>query len=106
LNTRCITAVDCTIVRPIKICCSEYLVQYLSSKQYFKEVETCLAGGTRQRIGRSDLASFFIPFPHDIAEQKKIGSFFRALDHLITLHQRKLEKLKKIKASCLEKMFV
>ena len=39
-------------------------------------------------------------------EQKKIGDFFRNLDNLITLHQRELEKLKKIKLSMLEKMFV
>lgn len=39
-------------------------------------------------------------------EQERIGSFFRNLDTLITLHQRKLEKLQNIKKSCLEKMFV
>ena len=39
-------------------------------------------------------------------EQAKIGQFFTRLDRLITLHQRKLEKLKNIKKSCLEKMFV
>lgn len=39
-------------------------------------------------------------------EQKIIGTFFQNFDNLITLHQRKLEKLKKIKKSMLEKMFV
>ena len=39
-------------------------------------------------------------------EQKKIGDFFARLDNLITLHQRKLEKLQNIKKSMLEKMFV
>ena len=41
-----------------------------------------------------------------IEEQKEIASFFRGIDDLITLHQRKLEKLKTIKKSMLEKMFV
>ena len=41
-----------------------------------------------------------------IEEQKKLGTFFTDLDNLITLHQRKLEKLKNIKKSMLEKMFV
>ena len=41
-----------------------------------------------------------------IEEQRKIGAFLDNLDSLITLHQRKLEKLKNIKKSCLEKMFV
>ena len=40
------------------------------------------------------------------AEQERISSFFRSLDDLITLHQRELEKLRNIKQSCLEKMFV
>ena len=39
-------------------------------------------------------------------EQKAIGQFFDSLDNLITLHQRELEKLKNIKKSCLENMFV
>lgn len=46
-----------------------------------------------------------IVFP-DIKEQRTISEFFRNLDTLITLHQRKLEKLQNIKKSCLEKMFV
>ena len=41
-----------------------------------------------------------------IEEQQRIGDYFRSLDHLITLHQRQLEKLKNIKKSMLEKMFV
>ncbi len=41
-----------------------------------------------------------------LSEQTKIGEYFSILDHLITLHQRKLEKLKNIKKSMLEKMFV
>ena len=41
-----------------------------------------------------------------LAEQEKIGAYFAQLDNLITLHQRKLEKLKNIKKACLEKMFV
>ena len=39
-------------------------------------------------------------------EQKKISSYLDNFDNLITLHQRKLEKLKNIKKSCLEKMFI
>ena len=46
-----------------------------------------------------------IPVPH-IEEQRKIGLFLTRLDHLITLHQRELEKLQNIKKSMLEKMFV
>ena len=41
-----------------------------------------------------------------LAEQTKIGSYFQSLDNLITLHQRKVEKLKDMKKSMLQKMFV
>ena len=47
-----------------------------------------------------------INLPPKKDEQAKIGEYFFNLDHLITLHQRKLEKLKILKKSCLEKMFV
>lgn len=43
--------------------------------------------------------------PLDISEQRAIASFFTALDAQITLHRKRLEKLKQIKAACLEKMF-
>ena len=45
-------------------------------------------------------------YPENLTEQQKIGAFFSALDRLITLHQREVEKLQNIKKSCLEKMFV
>ena len=45
-------------------------------------------------------------YPNSAEEEMKIGTYFRNLDHLITLHQRKLEKLKNIKKSMLQKMFL
>ena len=88
IGTKMITAVDCTIVRVSENISNEFLLQYLSSQKYFGEVNTCLAGGTRQRISRSNLADFDIPVPAQKQEQQAIGHFFRNLDNLITLHQR------------------
>lgn len=47
-------------------------------------------------------------FPEDaeMKEQQKIASYFTSLDRQITLHSQSLEKLKQIKAACLDKMFV
>ena len=47
-------------------------------------------------------------FPEDaeMKEQQKIASYFTSLDRQITLHSQRLEKLKQIKAACLDKMFV
>jgi type I restriction enzyme, S subunit len=44
--------------------------------------------------------------PKNVTEQKTIGDLFCNLDSLITLHQRKYEKLKNIKKALLQKMFV
>ena len=52
------------------------------------------------------LAKYEVAFPRQLDEEKHIGAFFKQLDHLITLHQRELEKLQNIKKSMLEKMFV
>ena len=56
-------------------------------------------------IHNSDIQEVMIPLPKR-AEQDKIVGLFSHLDHLITLHQRKLERLQNIKKACLEKMFV
>ena len=51
------------------------------------------------------LGNYIISFPTTINEEIKIGNYFHNLDHLITLHQRKLEKLKEYKKGVLQKMF-
>lgn len=105
LGAKMITAVDCTIVRPSNNISRDFLVQYLSSQQYFNEVNTCLAGGTRQRISRSNLANFDIPDPINKDEQQKIGMLLSRLDTFINLTQQKLDQLNIFKKACLEKMF-
>ena len=87
ISNRMITAVDCTIVRLLPQYSNKYVVQYLSTNEYFKEINTCLAGGTRQRISRSNLSEFNVPIPKNEIEQNKIGDLFKQIDNLITLHQ-------------------
>ena len=57
-------------------------------------------------LNRNDVHDQLIGVPCNIAEQRQIGAFFDRLDSLITLHQRKLELLRNIKKSMLDKMFV
>lgn len=52
------------------------------------------------------LSSYKIHFPQNIDEEKQIGAYFRNLDHLITLHQRKCDELQNIKKFMLQNMFV
>ncbi len=51
------------------------------------------------------LANYLLCFPPTIKEEKRIGQYFSQLNHLLTLHQRKLEKLQNLKKAMLEKMF-
>ena len=63
------------------------------------------AEGTGQHVlahSKFKNMDIFVPY---LDEQKRIGKYFESLDHLITLHQRKLEKLKIIKKSMLENLF-
>ena len=74
-------------------------------KPLYTQMRWGLEESTIKRLYNKDIlgAEAFIPA---IAEQRKIGAFFQQLDNLITLHQRELNSLKKIKQSCLDKMFV
>ena len=67
--------------------------------------ETVGAGSTFVEVSGKQMAKMPIQIP-TIAEQKKLGAFFAALDRLITLHQRELDSLKSMKKSLLQLMFI
>ena len=69
------------------------------------DIESLLVGGGRAKLNAETLMSIEFRLPC-LQEQYRIGEYLTQLDHLITLHQRELEKLKNIKKSCLENMFV
>ena len=81
---------------------SEYLAQWLRKSKH-SIIETYLQGGQGNLSG-TIVKELSVDFP-SLKEQKAIGDFFRQLDNLITLHQRKFEKLTNVKKSMLEKMF-
>ena len=69
------------------------------------DIESLLVGGSRAKLNAEIMMGieFYIP---SLPEQEAIGRYFELLDNLITLHQRKYESLKHIKAALLQKMFV
>ena len=83
-----------------------YLGYYLNSTVFHEQLIPLMQGTKVVSISKTALKSTNIQYPSDDKEQQKIGQFFRGLDRLITLHQRELDRLQKIKKSCLEKMFV
>ena len=72
----------------------------------YEEIRRMSSGdGSRGGLNKQIVGEIEIPYTSK-EEQAKIGAYFSKLDHLITLHQRELEKLQNIKKSMLEKMFV
>ena len=69
-------------------------------------VEVFLVGGGRSKLNAETMMQMKLCIPTDLAEQQKIGTYFRTLDELISKHATQLQKLQQIKSACLEKMFV
>ena len=84
---------------------SSFLYRLIQSRQ-FDEVANQSTGTKMPRADWKLVSKTMFSIPSNISEQAAIGTYFTALDNLITLHQRQLEKLKNIKSALLEKMFV
>ena len=87
----------------------DYLVTYYETNRWHKAVQMIAAEGARNHgllnIAPDDFFDTMVSLPESQAEQQTIGAFFSRLDSLITLHQRKYDKLVILKKSMLEKMF-
>lgn len=70
-----------------------------------KKIENITTGNTIKHILASDMQEFVVDVPK-YEEQKVIADYFRNIDHLITLHQRKCDELQNIKKYMLQNMFV
>ena len=95
----------CFGYRPTEKFDLDYLAYVLRTASFRKEMTFLAQGISRYNISKNKVMEVSIPVPN-LEEQAMIGGYFSNLDHLITLHQRKLEKLRNIKKSMLEKMFV
>ena len=84
---------------------SLYLAYVLRSQSVRKQIELLAQGISRFNISKNKVMNVEVPKP-SLGEQRRIGAFLDRLDSLITLHQRKLELLRNIKKSMLDKMFV
>ena len=83
----------------------EYLYSFFNSLDFQTELKTKAAQSTRPYIGITAQQNLKIILPAEIDEQIRIGLYFRNLDHLITLHQRKCDQTKNLKKYMLQKMF-
>ena len=89
---------------------SDFLTVYFDTNRWHKGVSERAAEGARNHgllnISAEDFLDIDVTIPSEEKEQAAIGALFEDINRLITLHQRKLERLQNIKKACLEKMFV
>ena len=81
-----------------------YLFYILNSDIEYRQRIVRNEGAAQPNLSAKSVSDFVIPLPN-LKEQCKISSYFMSVDAIITLHQRKLESLKKVKKSFLQKMF-
>ena len=94
---------DWWVLKPCHVA-REFIYRIIQTNR-FDNVTNQSSGSKMPRADWNLVSNTEFMIPSDVSEQQKIGSFFKGLDHLITLHQRKLEKLKIIKKSMLENLF-
>ncbi len=87
--------------------CSAFWNSYFKTISVMTVFDNAATGSLieKRRVKYSTLKQISLLMPIELREKQKIGSFFEDIDELITLHQRKLEKLMNVKKSMLEKMF-
>ena len=79
---------------------------FTRSEELKRYGETVGAGSTFVEVSGKQMANMELMMPKTMPEQQQIGEYFANLDNLITLHQRKCEKLKELKKFMLQNMFV
>lgn len=86
---------------------SEFLMYYMDRDSFYQKIIfPLIATSSQPALSMANIREFNITYPSDINEQQKIALVFSRISHLITLHQRKLDKLKNLKQAYLNEMFV
>ena len=88
----------------LKECNLDYIKTFLKSKAVTDYIRRNPTVGAQPNLSLEQVGNLEIQVP-SLREQEAIGNYFKSFDHLITLHQRKLEKLKNVRESMLQKMF-
>ena len=83
----------------------KFIGTFVKSKLFEKQLDSVLVAGAQPNISSRDINDFDIWIPNNINEQNQIGVLFESFDNLITLHQRKLNKLENLKKAYLEELF-
>ena len=93
------------VCRPKNKTAEGYFGYYMNSSSYHHQLLPLMQGIKVLSLSKTNVQKTTVKYPKDKAEQQKIADCLRRIDTLITLHQRKYEKLVNIKKSMLDKMF-
>ena len=97
---------SCAIIKKSKKINSKYLYHFITSDNAQQQIKLEINTGSQANIGISSMKNHIVVSMPPLGEQTKIADALSNLDHLITLHQRKLEKLQNLKISMLKQMFL
>lgn len=104
-NVKVVSGLHTIPCRPSKEFASGYLGYFMNSHAYHDQLLPLIQGTKISSISKSALQDTHIVFPHNQEEQSEISDYFHNLDNLITLHQRKVKKIKALKSAYLSEMF-
>lgn len=83
-----------------------FLAVVLSASKCQKSLINRASGGTAKGVSQKTLSEISLDIPQSLSEQDKVSELIKKLSKIITLHQRKLERLQEVKKGLLQKMFV
>lgn len=84
---------------------NEFALQYIKSPEFLYEVRRNTEGSVREYLFYENFSNVKLPYTPNLEEQQKIGIFFKELDNLIALHQRKYDALILLKKAYLQNLF-
>ena len=93
------------VARPKEKMAKYFSGYYINADVYQRQLLRLMQGTKVSSISKGNLKKTIVAYPKNLAEQQKIGSFFKQLDDTIALHQRQLNDYKQLKKSMLQKMF-
>ena len=93
------------VARPKEKMAKYFSGYYINADVYQRQLLRLMQGTKVSSISKGNLKKTIVAYPKNLAEQQKIGSFFKQLDNAIALHQHHLDNHKELKKALLQKMF-
>ena len=87
-------------------CNYSFVATIVRSEKFLEQLRDVLVAGAQPNVSAKDIDAFDFSVPKDVEEQSQIGNFFRTLDRLITLYQKKIDSSKEMKKILLKNMLI